>query len=168
MLMRFVVLVAVVMVVIGAASKTGFFDRFTAIEASDDSAAESPPTPSGPVVLSAGENGHFFVDASVAGRPVRFIVDTGASLVVLSAETAQRLGIKPSPAEFTGQSRTANGIVPFAPVQLAEVRIGSIRLANVDAAVLPEGATETDLLGMSFLRRLRSFQSSGRQMVLTP
>jgi len=169
MFMRVVVLVAVLMVVIGAASESGFFDRFTAPGAVNIVAADhTPPEPAGPVVLAAADNGHYFVDASVSGRPVRFVVDTGASLVVLSAETARRLNLKPAPGEFVGQSRTANGVVAFAPVRLPEIRIGSIRLANVDAAILPEGATDTDLLGMSFLKRLRSFQSSGRQMILTP
>lgn len=169
MLMRLVVLVAVLMVVIGAASQTGFFDRFTAMGSNADSAStDSTPPPSGPTVLHAGDNGHFFVDASVSGRPVRFMVDTGASVVVLSGETARRIGIYPAAAAFTGASQTANGTVPVAPLRLSEIRIGAIRLYDVDAAILPVGASTVDLLGMSFLKRLGSFQSNGGQMILTP
>lgn len=171
MLMRLLLLAAVVMVVVGAAGQYGFFDRFVALtgEAEPDALAPvAASAPAGPVVLQAGDQGHFFVDASVSGRPVRFMVDTGASVVVLSGETARRIGIRLGASDFSRASQTANGTVAIAPVRLSEIRIGSIRLRDVDAAVLPEGASAVDLLGMSFLKRLRSFQSSGRQMTLSP
>jgi len=168
MLMRFILLAALVMLAVGVAGQTGFFERFTAPEAVDVMAADTRPKPSGTVVLDAGPGGHFFVDAFVSGRSVRFMVDTGASRVVLSAETARRLDIRPMPADFKGVSRTANGTVRFAPVRLADIRVGPIRITGVDAAVLPDGATDTDLLGMSFLGRLGGFRADGRIMVLSP
>lgn len=181
MLMRFILLAALVMLVVGVAGQSGFFERFTASTISESggtvsrrsvtnapAAASGVRSPVGSVVLDAGAGGHFFVDATVSGRSVRFMVDTGASLVVLSAETARRLDIRPTAAAFSGVSRTANGAVRFAPVRLGDIRIGAIRLAGVDAAVLPEGASDIDLLGMSFLGRLGGFRSDGRIMVLSP
>lgn len=168
MLMRFILLAALVMLAVGVAAQTGFFERFATPMAVNVIAANPRPTPSGSVVLDTGPGGHFFVDASVSGRSVRFMVDTGASLVVLSAETARRLDIRPMAADFSGVSRTANGTVRFAPVRLADIRVGAIRITGVDAAVLPDGASDTDLLGMSFLSRLGGFRSDGRTMVLAP
>jgi aspartyl protease family protein len=167
MLMRLILLAAVTMILAGAAAQYGFFDRFVALTGAP-AVSSAGTAPTGPVVLQAGDGGHFFVDASISGRPVRFMIDTGASVVVLSGETARRIGIRPAAGDFSGASQTANGIVAIAPVRLDEIRIGSIRLRNVDAAVLPEGASNVDLLGMTFLKRLRSFQSSGRQMTLSP
>jgi len=119
-------------------------------------------------VLEADASGHYLVDASVDGRPVRFVVDTGATRVALSAETARRIGLAVDRSAFTALTRTANGTVAAAPVVISEVRVGGARIADVDALVLPEGALDVDLLGMSFLSRLAGFRVSGRQMVLSP
>lgn len=164
MLMRFVLVAALVTIAVGVGSKSGLFD----VAVPDAGVAVVSADARAPVVLAAGEGGHFFVDAIVKGRTVRFLVDTGATVVVLSEETARRLGIAPKPTDFTATSRTANGTVSVAPVTLSDVRIGTISVRDVEAVVVPDGALETDLLGMSFLKRLRGFQSSGRQMVLTP
>lgn len=166
MFMRLVVLGAILAVLIGIASRLDVPGLLSQIAQNPGRETDAPPS-RGPVVLRADQSGHYFVDASISGRAVRFVVDTGATSVVISAETARRLNLSPSRSDFTGISRTANGAVPFVPIQLAEVRVGSIVLRNVDAAILPEGALETDLLGMSFLKRLRGFQSAGGQMILT-
>lgn len=166
MLARVVILAALVLVAVGALSGSGLFDRFATVEAPE--AAPPPASPRAPVVLVADPSGHYFVDASVASKPVRFVVDTGATTVALSAETAKRLGVMPPERAFTGASRTANGIVAVAPIRLAEIRIGNLRVAGVDAVVMPAGALSVDLLGMSFLGRLSGFRVTGKQMVLTP
>ncbi|MFO1184419.1 MAG: TIGR02281 family clan AA aspartic protease [Bauldia sp.] len=120
------------------------------------------------VVLRKAANGHFAATASADGRSVDFLVDTGATTVVLTAETALRLGFKPKPADFTARMETANGSVGAVPVTLKEVRVGQISLANVSAAIAPQGALNVNLLGMSFLSRLRKFEFAGDQLILTP
>jgi len=166
MLARVVILAAVVLVAVGALSGSGLLERLA--PALTEAAAPELVPQRGPVVLEADASGHYMVDGSIEGRPVRFIVDTGATRVALSAETARRIGLAIDKSAFTALTRTANGTVAAAPVRLEEVRIGGARVADVDALVLPEGALDVDLLGMSFLSRLGSFRVSGRQMVLSP
>ncbi len=118
------------------------------------------------MILEADPRGHFLVDASVNGRKVAAMVDTGASTVALGAETARRLGINPPKSAYTVPVSTANGIVEAANVTLSEVRVGGIRVRNVAALVVPDGLLEVNLLGMSFLSRLSKFELSGPRLVL--
>lgn len=166
MLARVVILAAIVLVAVGALSGSGLLERLA--PALTEAVAPEPVPAKGPVVLEADASGHYMVDASVDGRPVRFVVDTGATRVALSAETARRIGLAVDRSAFTALTRTANGTVAAAPVLLKEVRVGGVRIADVDALVLPAGALDVDLLGMSFLSRLGGFRVSGRQMVLSP
>lgn len=166
MLARVVILAAVVLVAVGALSGSGLLERLA--PALTGAAAPEPKPERGPVVLEADASGHYLVDGSVDGRPVRFVVDTGATRVALSAETARRIGLSVDRSAFTALTRTANGTVSAAPVRLGEVRVGGVRIADVDALVMPEGALGVDLLGMSFLSRLGGIRVSGRQMVLSP
>jgi aspartyl protease family protein len=125
----------------------------------------APPSPadSRSVVLSRNAQGHFQTDARVDGRRVNFLVDTGASTIALTAETAASLGIHPSPNEFTVGVRTANGTARAAPVELSMVEIEDITVHNVTAIVMSEGALSDNLLGMSFLSRLHRWEfASGR------
>ncbi len=167
MLARVVLFALAILVGVGALSSTGMLDRMAGMVVA---ATEPAPAagPHAPVVLVADMSGHYFVDASVGTKPVRFVVDTGATQVALSAETAKRIGVMPAPGAFTGAGQTANGIVAIAPIRLSEIRIGNLRVAGVDAVVMPPGALSTDLLGMSFLSRLAGIKVSGRQMVLSP
>jgi aspartyl protease family protein len=114
--------------------------------------------------LAAGPHGHFFADATVNDHPVRFVVDTGASVVVLSADDAARLGIdwrkgRPSPMQ------TANGATIGYLVKLQSVRVGGIELQNVDGVVIERGMGSYGLLGMSFLNRLE-MRREGEKMEL--
>jgi len=129
--------------------------------AGDDRPAERQAVNSRRMILDADRRGHFLVDASVNGRRIEAMVDTGASTVALNAETARRLGINPPRSAYTIPVSTANGTVSAAGVALSEVRLGGIRLRNVDAMVVPDGLLETNLLGMSFLGRLSKFELSG-------
>src|SRR5919109_2536832 len=104
------------------------------------------------VTLAADSRGHFFAEAAVNGMPMRFVVDTGASAVVLSAADALRLGIDwRKGAQRTMQ--TANGATLGYLVKLDKVRVGGIELHDVDGVVIEQGAG-VGLLGMSFLNRL--------------
>ena len=108
----------------------------------------------GSIAFRVGADGHFRVEAMVDGTPVRFLVDTGASDVVLSPTDARRLGFDFDDLAFTRFYQTANGLVRGAPVRLGEVKIGPIRVSDVPASV-NEGELGSSLLGMSFLDRLR-------------
>jgi aspartyl protease family protein len=126
------------------------------------------PAPKEPisVTLVADPLGHFFVEPIVNGTRLRMMVDTGASLVVLSREDARQIGISPAPADFTVRVATANGAVWVAPVVLKEVAIGEVAVRNVPAAVFPDNKLQVGLLGMSFLSKLSHFEVGGGRLVL--
>ena len=114
------------------------------------------------MTIQPGSNGHFNVEAEVDGRRMEFLVDTGASVIALRERDAARLGIHPSKREYTASVSTANGIVLAAPVELARVDVGSLTVRNVQALVLPDEALGQNLLGMSFLSRVRFEHRNGR------
>jgi aspartyl protease family protein len=123
-------------------------------------------TDSRSVVISPASNGHFEVEGRVDGRRMDFMVDTGASVIALTADDAATLGIHPSASEFTAQVSTANGTVRAAPVELDRVEIEDITVRNVAAMVLPDGALRDNLLGMSFLSRLHRWEFADGKLVL--
>jgi aspartyl protease family protein len=108
------------------------------------------------LVYRADRRGHFTLTATVNGAPTRFVVDTGASLVALTLDDARAAGIGRTELSFNQLTQTANGRVRFAPVMLREVRIGQLSIENVSAAVIEN--LDQSLLGMSFLKRLKSFE----------
>jgi aspartyl protease family protein len=95
----------------------------------------------------------YWIDATVDGKPVHFMVDTGATGVVLNQRDAERLGFAPSRLSFTQTFSTANGRTRGAPVTLGDLRIGPIAMTDVPASV-NEGDLDQSLLGMHFLERL--------------
>jgi len=119
---------------------------------------------SGSVTLKADAQGHFIANAQVNGGAVRFMVDTGATLIALPAADARRLGIDYLRGE-RGAVRTANGTAAAYKVKLDTVRIGDITMNGIDAVVL-EGDLARPLLGMSFLSRTE-MKREGETMVLT-
>ena len=114
------------------------------------------PSSNRTLVYRADRRGHFTLTATVNGAPTRFVVDTGASLVALTLDDARAAGIGRSELVFNQLTQTANGRVRFAPVTLREVRIGQLSIENVPAAVIEN--LDQSLLGMSFLKRLKSFE----------
>lgn len=129
--------------------------------------ADSPRDNSNRVALSANNEGHFVANATINGRTVAVMVDTGATTVALTDATAHRLGLYPAKSAYSERLSTANGAVMAARVTLYEVRLGSVSLRNVTAVVMPAGALPVDLLGMSFLSRLSRYEADGGQLVLT-
>ncbi len=119
------------------------------------------------VALRADRLGHFQADATVNGRAVPVIVDTGATTVALTEDSARRLGIALQRSDYTLPISTANGVIPAAPVMLSEVRIGGVSVRNVQAVVVSGDALPVNLLGMTFLSRLTKFEIGGGQLVLT-
>ena len=120
----------------------------------------------GEVRLRSDARGHFVFEAYVNDRPATFMADTGATLVVLTYEDAARLGLSPQRLDFSARVETANGVSRVAPVTLDRVRVDDITLRDVNAIVAERGALATNLLGMSFLGRLRSFAKQGSELVL--
>jgi aspartyl protease family protein len=118
------------------------------------------------VTLRAGPSGHYAAEVRINGARIEMMVDTGATVVSLTQETARRLSIFPLPEAYTATMRTANGVVLAAPVMLSEVRLGTISVRQVQAVVMPDRALGTDLLGMSFLGRLSGFTVGNNEMVL--
>lgn len=114
--------------------------------------------------LSADAQGHFVVDGQINGGSVRFLVDTGATTVSLSASDAKRLGIDYRKGQ-PGLMGTANGAAMAYRVRLDAVRVGDIVVNNVDAAVLEGSQMPFVLLGMSFLNRME-MKRLGQTMVL--
>lgn len=121
---------------------------------------------SGAVEISAGDNGHFHSDVEINGRYVPLMVDTGASLVVLTYDDASRAGIFVSDSDFTAKSQTANGIARNAIVTLDRVCIESVCVRDVKAMVAERGRLHVSLLGMSFLGRLRRMDMQSGRLVL--
>jgi aspartyl protease family protein len=118
------------------------------------------------VIVPRDGRGHFQVDARIEGRKLSFMVDTGASVIALTASDAGRLGIHPAQREFVTEVKTANGIVRAAPVRLDEVDVGDLVVRDVAALVMPDEALSDNLLGLSFLSRLRRFEYSAGRLVL--
>jgi aspartyl protease family protein len=119
------------------------------------------PTNSRTVVIKS-ENGRFAADARVDGRGIAFIVDTGASQIAIRASDAALLGYRPLKRDYTIKINTANGQGRAAPVELSRVEIGDITLRDVAALVVPDSALNVNLLGMSFLSRVRWTHEPGR------
>ena len=116
------------------------------------------------VILSADSRGHFVTQGSINGASATFMVDTGASMVAISANDARRMNIKYQHGDV-GWVSTANGTVPAYRITLDSVRIGSINLTGVDA-LITEAPMPYVLLGMSFLNRME-MQRNGEKMTLT-
>lgn len=109
---------------------------------------------SGTVEISMGRNGHFQAEAEVNGRSIDVMVDTGATLVALTYEDAERAGIYVRDSDFTHRVNTANGTGRVAPVTIERISIGDITVRNVQGAVMESGKLNKTLLGMAFLGRL--------------
>lgn len=118
-------------------------------------------------VVTRALGDHFRVAATVNGRSVDFLVDTGASVVALDRAAAEAIGIDTQALAYTSRVMTANGMARAAPVMLGSIRIGAIERENVEAAVMDREGDGLSLLGMSFLGTLSSFEFRGQRLMLT-
>jgi aspartyl protease family protein len=117
------------------------------------------------VVITQGEGDSFYVKGEVDGTTVFFAVDTGASDVTLTPADARRLGLDPDRLVYDRKYESANGAVFGAPYLIKSLTIGGITLNNVEASV-NHADMSNSLLGLSFLRRLKSFEVRGRRLYL--
>jgi aspartyl protease family protein len=119
----------------------------------------------GVVELRRGGDGHFHAELEVNGEPLRFVIDTGASDIVLSRADAEHVGIDVDSLAFVGRARTANGTVATAPVRLGVVRFGDVTDTEVRASVTA-GGLDGSLLGMAYLDRFARIEIEGDVMRL--
>lgn len=131
-------------------------------------AAATPQPSSNARIVSIGRDhrGHFQANGRVDGRQVSFMVDTGASIIALTERDADRLGVRPSRSAFTAAIQTANGVVRAAPVTLNSVDIGGLVVRDVRAVVVSGRGLTENLLGLSYLTRLKRFEYSNNRLVL--
>ena len=124
--------------------------------------ATDPVTAPAPRELQRGSDGHFYADAQVNGATIRFMVDTGASVVVLTPQDAQRAGIR-----LPSERATAMGVggpIEVTPVTLDRIAIGGIEARGIQGAVAED--LPVSLLGQSYLQRVSSVEIRGDRMVL--
>jgi aspartyl protease family protein len=125
----------------------------------------SEPAPGGAASVRKAADGHYWAEAQVEGRRVRFLVDTGASSVALTEADARRLGHGVSTLAFDQPVSTAGGKVMAAKVTLDYVSVSGARVEDVEALVVREGL-ETSLLGMTYLGRLSRFEATRDALIL--
>jgi aspartyl protease family protein len=134
----------------------------------NDSAARKPNLQStnGPWTLVKQDDGHFYAEGTANGQSVRFLVDTGASMVALTDADAQRLGLFWNYSELQNIGRGVSGDVTGKPVEIPELRVGGMTVYNVRAVIIPQGL-DVSLLGQSFLSKIPNVAISGDQMTLS-
>lgn len=111
-------------------------------------------------------DGHYYLPMLVNGQPITFLVDTGASQIVLSPQDAKRIGIDLDQLNYFGRAATANGVVRTAPVRLDSLTLGPITDSNVSAWI-NEGDLNQSLLGMDYLHRFSNIQFADGRLVLS-
>jgi aspartyl protease family protein len=163
--MRHIVILAAMVLALGMLVARMADRTVHAPAASSAMAAQSAPpiaSNSRTVTLSRGNGGHFWAEARVDGRRLELVVDTGASQIALRASDAARLGIHPSRHDYSIPVATANGMTRAALVQLGMVEIENIVVRDVAALVHADESLGVNLLGMSFLSRVRFTHDRGK------
>lgn len=120
---------------------------------------------SGQTVLQRQPDGHFYADATVEGRRFHFLVDTGASIVALTGEDADAMGLYWDEASLRPVGRGASGTVHGVPVRIEQMEVGGFEARDVQAAIIPEGL-DVSLLGQSFLSQIDNVEINGDEMKL--
>ena len=170
--MRNIVIIALVLVGAGTwMAQTA--DKMTASRATSGanmaaSARLQEAAPSGARSLSIPRDarGHFQAEGRIEGQRIDFMVDTGASVIALNEKSAARFGLRPQRGDYNAVVTTANGTIKAARTRIAMLDVGGLVVRDVDAMVLPDEALSENLLGLSFLSRLRRFEYANGQMVL--
>ncbi|MEM9139489.1 MAG: TIGR02281 family clan AA aspartic protease [Pseudomonadota bacterium] len=111
-------------------------------------------------------DGHYRVEARINGVRERLLIDTGASMVLLPYETIHEFGIEPDSLDYSTPVTTANGQSTVAPITIETIRIGTIEVFDVPAAVAQPGRLKMGLLGMSFLDKLEETSFKGDRLIL--
>lgn len=117
--------------------------------------------------VAMAPDGHFWLQAQVNGVPVRFMVDTGATVTAVSPETAQATGLTPRAGSLPVRLQTANGTVAAEVTSIDELRFGNVAARGLDAIIAP-GLGPTNVIGMNLLSRLASVRLEGKTMIMVP
>ena len=117
------------------------------------------------IVVPRSPNGHYFIQAEVNGAPLRFVLDTGATSLVLTKSDATAAGLDPDTLQYFSRAMTANGEVRTAPVRLDTITLGSVTDTDVPA-VVNEGEMSQSLMGMTYLQRWGTLQISDNTLTL--
>ena len=170
--MRNIMIFAALMVVLGSIMAQ-MADKMTASPAlansvSRKAASVETPAQTGSRSLSIPRDarGHFQTEGRIDGQRIGFMVDTGASVVALNEKSAARFGFRPSRGDYNATVSTANGTIKAARTRLAMVELGGLVVRDVDAMVLPDEALSENLLGLSFLSKLKRFEYANGRLVL--
>lgn len=150
------------MIFIGAAAAVGLWQDITR----DARTPQFSVAGADQIIVPRSRDGHYYLNLDVNGTPVRFVVDTGATDIVLTGRDAVRAGIASDELSYVGRANTANGQVRTAFVRLDEVSLGSITDRDVPA-VVNEGEMEQSLLGMGYLQRWGRIEIAAGELILT-
>lgn len=167
--MRNIMIIAAVLIGLGTLMAQ-MADRMAAASATP--ARPAPPIqtaePAGirSLAIPRDARGHFQTDGRIDGQRINFMVDTGASLVALNERSAARFGLRPSRGDYNATVSTANGTVRAARTRIAMIELDGVTVRDVDAMVLPDEALSENLLGLSFLSKLKRFEYANGRMVL--
>ena len=126
----------------------------------------APLAQAGWTELKASRSGHFITRAYINGTPATAIIDTGATVVAIPYEQAERLGLHPRYLQFNRPVWTANGKALAAAIRLRRVEIDGVVVRDVEALVMPKGALGQVLIGMSFLGKLRRYAVNANTLQL--
>ncbi len=176
--MRSIMIMAAILIVLGT-SMAQIADKMTSDKAQakavDRAKAMNAFASVQPQTMQAGarsvtvprdSRGHFQTEGRVDGRRLGFMVDTGASVIALNESSAAQIGVRPLRSDYTANVSTANGSIKAARTRLAMVDIGGLVVRDVDALVLPDEALSENLLGLSFLSKLKRFEMAGGKLVM--
>jgi aspartyl protease family protein len=169
--MRNIIILAALLVGLGSVMAQ-MADKMTPSPASAAAASNKVPAETvaraGARTLSIPRDarGHFQTDGRIDGQRIGFMVDTGASVVALNEKSAARFGLRPSRGDYNATVATANGTIKAARTRLAMIDLGGLVVRDVDAMVLPDEALSENLLGLSFLSKLKRFEYANGRLVL--
>jgi len=119
------------------------------------------------VTVPMQQDGHYWVDAMVNGRSIRFLIDTGASVTALSRRAADAVGLPPDPMNRTVVMQTANGEITAERSVVAAMSVGTIQASDLPVVVSPAFG-DVNVLGMNFLSKLKSWRVEDGEMILEP
>ena len=168
--MRNIMIFAAIMIGLGTfmAQMADRMSSASATSAPRTTVAVATTAPAGGRSLAIGRDGrgHFQTEGRIDGQRIGFMVDTGASLVALNEKSAARFGLRPSRNDYSATVTTANGTIKAARTRLAMIDLGGLVVRDVDAVVLPDEALSENLLGLSFLSKLKRFEYANGKLVL--
>lgn len=133
---------------------------------SGGSTVRVPGTAANEATIRRENDGHYWTRADVDGSNIKFLVDTGASVVALNWNDAKRLRIDLDDLTYNNRVSTAGGQVMAASVVIERISIGNVEVKDIDALIMQEDLLENSLLGMSFLGELYSYEFKGNTMII--